>query len=103
MTPVSGARATLANNRAETHAAHRVNMRPETVCRTVMILVLLASTQARADGAWGVKLGATPSLHRIGSNSDFMLSASSQLDAAYRIVDGATVAAGIGAHLGIAY
>jgi hypothetical protein len=84
-------------------AAHCLNSKPGVV-RLVVLLLLLTSAQVRAEGPWVVTLGAGPAEHRVGGRrSDFMLGASSRIDAGYRVVDTAAFGAGLGVHLGVGY
>jgi hypothetical protein len=70
--------------------------------RTVVLLLLLMSAEARGEGPWGIAAGAGPAGFRVDGTplgDGLKLGASARLDAGYRVVDSVAV----GAHLGIAY
>jgi hypothetical protein len=75
--------------------------------RTVVLLLVLMSATARAEGPWGVALGAGPAVHRVIGGTvwpgQFMLGASARLDAGYRVIDSTAVGVAVGPHFGIAY
>jgi hypothetical protein len=74
--------------------------------RALLLLLVLASADARAEAPWRIAIGGGPAFQRVTGgmvSPDFKLGASARLDAGYHVLDSTAVGATLGAHLGIGY